>query len=1031
MKLKFYKTAKNFIKKKKTKSKTGIKKKEKKEDNEDNEEKEDNEENEENEEDLKFVKTLSGKLKSKKKKSKSNKLLMDKIKDNDNENEGLDEDNNNDDNDNEEIDINDFGNSEIDWTSIKKEFLTTIEKNFHEINLYEHIDIALVSTITLSKKEYGDFKIKKHHIIYPIKNFNNINWAKDPYCKLRDKFYDMMAPGKLISKNHCYDFGNRVCNEYEIYNAQIPLIRASGNDILEKVEPQDFFFLPKEGQPIMKPHLLLFFSFNDEKSILFYKEVLEYLKENGDKFIFLPVYAEIIQAQKNIYYVTEMLSKYKVYKKGDQFDIYFCSHDKLNSRFKYISDDNKRTITCKTAFIDIINDKFIVRAIRELDSFTFNLIEHSGNRINKEKYKTIVKNLQIFKQKSKKKLKNIPLIEPYSCKWILKKAKIYTISKNEKKLKLNYTLYDSLTGKLNCHNIYKSSEKDYQKLSKLLNDLFYYKLRTNPKSLRLTYKQKNNLIIEEMKKCLKMNEEIKNVTYQGIFQTQKIIMSLGSDFDIEQKFEPLKSKSFKLEVHLDINLFDELIPQNMIGSLYALTLFSYFNNCDYIACLPKIGEKFPDKLNLTDHKTLKDIQIPINPDENKPSLLVIFSLAFQNYFAPFELSSRFKNIIRKLSSFYEKNSINIILIFRGEPSLFSQRFEQIKDDPIFDFDFPLYIQSSSDMKFPLLFQNNDIESTDSQIFSYILNKKNTLVYTGNLEDIELDKTFQQLCNDKTGNINDILVYKEYANLAYEDFKNMINPVINQIEEIIEEEIQKEKLLLYRPFFSLSYNTYTNFKNDKTDNEKYINHIRLRILVKERHENIFSQNKQYNNLIAQIKKYGASSIVLNIPCEDLEFEKYCSNCKKKIIDIDENEPVYYDEETKKIFCEKCGEDFSNDIKNDSYVTFINTKEYTQEIISEIYENYNKRNVYINPVLGNICKICQNKIGSCYYLNLTNFNINYIESPLTPIDVCESCFLDMRNGDPFLNDPLKRLNYKKLGLNYKHMIYRKIYIPLIGE
>ena len=388
----------------------------------------------------------------------------------------------------------------------------------------------------------------------------------------------------------------------------------------------------------MKPHLLLFFSFNDEKFILFYKEVLEYLKEKGDKFIFLPVYAEIIQAQKNIYYVTAMLSKYKVYKKGDQFDIFFCSHDKLNSRFKYISEDNKRTITCKTAFIDVINDKFVVRAIRDLDSFTFNLIEHSGNQINKEKHQKIIKNLQIFKKKSKNKLKNTSLEEPFSCKWILKKTKIYTISKEEQILKLNYTLYDSLTGKLNCQNIYKSSEKNYQKLSKLLSDLFYYKLRANPKSLRLTYNQKNQLIIEEMEKCLKMNEEIKNVTYQGIFQTQKIIMSLGSNFDIEQKFEPIKSKSFKLEVHLDINLFDELNPMNIIGSLYSLTLFSYFNNCDYIACLPKIGEKFPDKLTLTDSKTLKDIQISLNPQENKSSLLVIFSLAFQNYFASNELT---------------------------------------------------------------------------------------------------------------------------------------------------------------------------------------------------------------------------------------------------------------------------------------------------------------------------------------------------------------------------------------------------------
>ena len=98
---------------------------------------------------------------------------------------------------------------------------------------------------------------------------------------------------------------------------------------------------------------------------------------------------------------------------------------------------------------------------------------------------------------------------------------------------------------------------------------------------------------------------------------------------------------------------------------------------------------------------------------------------------------------------------------------------------------------------------------------------------------------------------------------------------------------------------------------------------------------------------------------------------------------------------------------------------------------MYEINNRRDESINPILGNICKICQNKIGNCYYLNLTNFNIEYIESPLTPIDICEVCFNEMRKGDPFLGDPLKRLNYEKLGLNYKQMIYRKIYIPLSEE
>ena len=1002
VKLQFYKTAKNLIKKKKKKT---IKK----------------EENEEENQVKPKLSTVTGKLRTKKK--KANTLLADKIKSNYKDEKEEDDDNNDD------PDINNFDNLEEKWPSIKKEFLTTIEEYINEIKLYEYIDIALVSTICLTKKEYGNFKLTNHHEIYPIKNYNNINWVKEPYRKLQDKFYELSAPGKLIANNNNLDFSNRVCNEYEIYTPQIQLIKASGNNITDKIEPETISFFPKEEDKIIKkPYLLLFFSFNEEKSILFYKEVLEYLKENEDTFIFMPVYAPLIQAEKNIYFVTEMLYRYKVYKKGDKFDIYFCLNDGMNKRFKYISEDNKKIITCKTAFIDFINNKFIVKAVRDLDSFTFNLID-SKNQINKEKYQTIKKNLQNFKKKSTKYLKNTSLIEPYNCNWILKKAKIYTILKAEKKLKLKYTLYDSLSGVTNCHDLYKS-EDEYQNLCKILNKLFCYKLRLNPKKFKLNNKQINKLIIEEMNKCIEGKEELQNITYQSIFQTQKIIMSLGSEFDIEQKFEPIKTKSFKLEIHIDYNLFDELNPMNIIGSLYSLTLFTYFNNCDYICCLPKIGDTFPNKLNLTDHKTLKDVEVSLNPQLNKPTLLIVFSLAFQNYFASSELSSRFKLIIKKLSSFFKKDNINIILIYRGEPSLFSQRFEQIKDEQIFDFNYPLYIQSSADMKFPLVYQNNDIESTDSQIMTFILNKKNKLVYTGNLEEIELDKTFQKLCDDKNGKINDILVYKEYAHLTYDNFKQMINPTFKSIEEIIEEEIKKENSLLYRPFFSLSYNTYTNFENNSTDNEKYINHIRLRILIKQKHENIYIDNKEFKNIITELKKYGASTIIMNIPCEDIEFLYHCNKCEKKIIDIDEKNPVYYDEESKTIFCEKCGIEYSRDIKNDTFVTFFNTKNYNDEVISEMYENYNRRDSSINPILGNTCKICENKIGDCYYLNLTNFNIEYIESPLTPIDICEFCFDTMRKGDPFLNEPLKRLNYEKFGLNYKQMIYRKIFIPLIG-
>ena len=93
--------------------------------------------------------------------------------------------------------------------------------------------------------------------------------------------------------------------------------------------------------------------------------------------------------------------------------------------------------------------------------------------------------------------------------------------------------------------------------------------------------------------------------------------------------------------------------------------------------------------------------------------------------------------------------------------------------------------------------------------------------------------------------------------------------------------------------------------------------------------------------------------------------HCDNWEKNLLEINENNPIYYDEESKKFFCENCGEDFSKDIKNITFVTFFNIQKYNDEIISEIYEIYNKRNASINPVLWNICKICQNIIYVCFF------------------------------------------------------------------
>ena len=376
----FYKTAQRIIKKKK--------KKEKNNEAED----EDNDEDVDNGKEVRTMKksksTLSNKLRGAPNKKKT--LLKDKIVDKKKDEEtekNMSDDDDDDDNDDNDDNIDTYDEMDDNWKSVKKSFLELIEAYFNEIRLYEHIDIAIVSYISLTKKEYGKCKLTKHHEVYPIKNFNNINWAKEPYHKIQEKFYKLIAPGELLAKNHNYDFSNRVCNLYEIYTANIQLIVAKGNDITQKMKLSDFHFLPKDKNIILFPHLLLFFSFTDEKSLIFYREVLEYLKENKDKFIFMPIYAPLVQVEKNCYYVTEMLYRHKIYKKGDEFDIYFASNDALSKRFKYISEDNKKTINCKVVFLDAINNSLVVRSITDLDSFTFNLIEYNNNKINISQHK--------------------------------------------------------------------------------------------------------------------------------------------------------------------------------------------------------------------------------------------------------------------------------------------------------------------------------------------------------------------------------------------------------------------------------------------------------------------------------------------------------------------------------------------------------------------------------------------------------------------------------------------------------------------
>ena len=79
---------------------------------------------------------------------------------------------------------------------------------------------------------------------------------------------------------------------------------------------------------------------------------------------------------------------------------------------------------------------------------------------------------------------------------------------------------------------------------------------------------------------------------------------------------------------------------------------------------------------------------------------------------------------------------------------------------------------------------------------------------------------------------------KYYPLNLEEFTNEIKQRIKEIEQIIERTFVKklieDEILLYRLYVSFSQCKCVNYINDKCDNDVYINNLKLRILVKEKH-----------------------------------------------------------------------------------------------------------------------------------------------------------------------------------------------------
>ena len=886
-----------------------------------------------------------------------------------------------------------------DWKKEKKKILSKFSKIIQSTEIFNIIDLAITSEINIKKSDFDSFSLEQHFNIHPTKKANNINWAKKPFNEFKEKYLEMVNEISLLEKYQNHNFNNRVINLYEIFTPEIKMLRISTNK-------KDLEHFKLSANSLDKPLLMLIFSFDNEDSIFLFKEILKHRKinNNKEKYIFIPVYGHILKQVKNSLFVWEMAEKNEI--KDEELEIYFTEKDELNKRFEYITNDNFRLIIPKVIIID--SDK-IIRNIVPPSEFNFNLIEDIDNKdvVNKEFYANFKNNIKnvLDNINSNREIFNIPIQSNLT----IFKTIIYSYDESKKQIIKSNTFYETLAGKL---DIESDNNEFVENINKTLFSIGRYIPRENKSLNKITSTIKYNLIKNEVKNFLD-SCAINNMKYRCIFQKSISKMGLFPNKNLSQKFRDIKNNKFKIEFLFNNNLFTQQFQYAITGALTCLLEYSFFKNFDFFSCLPCVNEKFPNELVLIDYKTRNEETINFNTNSCK--LIIVFNCTATDYFDKIELTQRLNYVVKKIGNLSQENkdSFELFLLYRnGDIYNIDREIIDYLNEPIFELEnYKFKIIPNTNLNFPLYIMNSGIESGDSEFLGIILNKENKIIYVGNLEEIELKQTMLNLIDNK-----DEIAYCKMQKIEYEDFKKNIKKIPDQIEEILINKFINNENILYRPCIILSYNLVTDFEDDNYDiSKRYINHLKLKLLIKECHKNFLLKSKEFKNILKKLKHYNCITSVITVPCEKFNINEYCKKCNKEIPDL---QPFYYDSNNDSVYCLQCEKDLKN---NNNYLTFIKTENIDDEIITDFYTNNSNIHSVINPILGEMCKLCGKKMGDTFYLNLTHFNL-LGNNPMLPIDICPNCFETMEKNQKL--DVISNVNFNKLGLSNDHMIYRKI-------
>ena len=715
--------------------------------------------------------------------------------------------------------------------------------------------------------------------------------------------------------------------------------------------------------------------------------ISNFYNNNLSMFHFIPIYCKYINKSEQIEEIySEIKTNYNI--NLNEIELFFILKEESEIFENYFSYKVEDKIT---PLIYIIDKNFYIRSITSINDFNLSMIKNIKNKLEKQIYIEQVNTLiDIFEeQKSQNEIYQSKLFfrKVELCQFDLEKQKIYKIKK----------FYEGLTGFIYGNSkmiseIQNSIDINFINVSQFQKDNLsrnYNSNNSNDKNLNLIVKNE----INNFSKKLGLNLD----NYDNVLTKVIGFYNIYNKNFPNEKFKNNIKEKINVEIPLKTEAFQKEIQFILTNSLS--TSFNNSNiNINSISCLPLLNQEFPSEFELINPKKKyfkEKIQI-INPNELNFIIIIQYS---DNYLFKCEINSRINKF-----KFY-LNDINIIVIFKGEIEQYNSIIEDLTS--ISNNNIPNYILESDNKFFPFYVQKTE-KKNDNTFCAYLIDNEGKIIYTGNLTDIiELDKLIK---NNSDNLENEKISMSDY--LIKEITLNEINKLIENFENLIIEEFEKiSDTLFYRPSIKFFYDKK---RKSKSGNEK-IENIRIYIVIKERHKNIFTSKNEVKDFINSLKKnYGALVIIIPLECEKITIPINCQKCNKILLnDI----PHFYDQKEKNSFCVKC----EKNLEHNSHLIYIKSNTIDKEIISDLFNSNIDINEKITKEIPNYCLICNNSLGNIFYTSLTQFNF---KEGYSPICFCQNCFENIDNNLINNFNEAQKNTINEYCIHSNNLIFRKI-------